>query len=70
MLPRKRSDATLVPRAIGFLSTCRYPLAVTEYQDSEKCSSSIYSQNNPWDPPVVFEDFIQNNTNIEDKVMS
>ncbi|XP_021021191.1 amiloride-sensitive amine oxidase [copper-containing]-like [Mus caroli] len=49
------------------VSWTRYPLAVTEYQDSEKCSSSIYSQNNPWDPPVVFEDFIQNNTNIEDK---
>ncbi|XP_034375403.1 diamine oxidase [copper-containing]-like [Arvicanthis niloticus] len=49
------------------VSWTKYPLAVTEYQDSEKCSSSIYSQNNPWNPPMVFEDFIQNDTNIEDK---
>ncbi|XP_032762447.1 amiloride-sensitive amine oxidase [copper-containing]-like [Rattus rattus] len=49
------------------VSWTRYPLAVTEYQDDEKCSSSIYTQNNPWNPPVVFEDFIQNDTNIEDK---
>lgn len=69
MLPGKSSDATPVPTAIGFFSTCRYPLAVTEYQDDEKCSSSIYTQNNPWNPPVVFEDFIQNDTNIEDKVI-
>ncbi|XP_021497432.1 amiloride-sensitive amine oxidase [copper-containing]-like [Meriones unguiculatus] len=49
------------------VSWTRYPLAVTKYQDSERCSSSIYSQNNPWDPPVVFEDFIRNNVNIENK---
>ncbi|OBS77534.1 hypothetical protein A6R68_20077, partial [Neotoma lepida] len=44
-----------------------YPLAVTKYRDSERCSSSIYNQNNPWNPPIVFEDFIQNSTNIDDK---
>ncbi|CAH7158687.1 amiloride-sensitive amine oxidase [copper-containing] [Phodopus roborovskii] len=49
------------------LSWARYPLAVTKYRDSERCSSSIYSQNNPWNPPIVFKSFIQNNTNIEDK---
>ncbi|XP_052576990.1 amiloride-sensitive amine oxidase [copper-containing]-like [Peromyscus californicus insignis] len=49
------------------VSWARYPLAVTKYRDSERCSSSIYNQNNPWNPPVVFEDFIQNSTNIEDK---
>ncbi|XP_052028480.1 amiloride-sensitive amine oxidase [copper-containing]-like [Apodemus sylvaticus] len=49
------------------ISWARYPLAVTEYQDSEKCSSSIYRQNNLRNPPVVFKDFIQNDANIEDK---
>ncbi|XP_036103369.1 amiloride-sensitive amine oxidase [copper-containing] [Molossus molossus] len=45
----------------------RYPLAVTKYRESELCSSSIYNQNDPWDPPVVFEDFLRNNENIEDE---
>ncbi|XP_062049782.1 amiloride-sensitive amine oxidase [copper-containing] [Lepus europaeus] len=43
----------------------RYPLAVTKYRESEQCSSSIYNQNDPWDPPVVFEEFLRNNENIE-----
>lgn len=46
----------------------RYPLAVTKYRESELCSSSIYNQNDPWDPPVVFEEFLQNNENIEEEV--
>lgn len=46
----------------------RYPLAVTRYRESELCSSSIYNQNDPWDPPVVFEEFLRNNENIEDEV--
>ncbi|XP_057588058.1 amiloride-sensitive amine oxidase [copper-containing] [Hippopotamus amphibius kiboko] len=45
----------------------RYPLAVTRYRESELCSSSIYNQNDPWDPPVVFEEFLGNNENIEDE---
>ncbi|XP_037371106.1 amiloride-sensitive amine oxidase [copper-containing]-like [Talpa occidentalis] len=45
----------------------RYPLAVTKYRESELSSSSIYNQNDPWDPPVVFEEFLQNNENIEDE---
>ncbi|XP_045877157.1 amiloride-sensitive amine oxidase [copper-containing] isoform X2 [Meles meles] len=45
----------------------RYPLAVTKYRESELCSSSIYNQNDPWDPPVVFEEFLRNNENIEDE---
>uniref|UniRef100_G1Q6A9 Amine oxidase n=2 Tax=Myotis lucifugus TaxID=59463 RepID=G1Q6A9_MYOLU len=45
----------------------RYPLAVTKYRESERCSSSIYNQNDPWDPPVVFEEFLQNNENIEEE---
>uniref|UniRef100_G1QUW2 Amine oxidase n=1 Tax=Nomascus leucogenys TaxID=61853 RepID=G1QUW2_NOMLE len=45
----------------------RYPLAVTKYRESELCSSSIYHQNDPWDPPVVFEKFLHNNENIENE---
>ncbi|XP_036885429.1 amiloride-sensitive amine oxidase [copper-containing] [Sturnira hondurensis] len=45
----------------------RYPLAVTKYQESELYSSSIYNQNDPWDPPVVFEEFLRNNENIEEE---
>ncbi|KAK2502872.1 hypothetical protein MC885_020121 [Smutsia gigantea] len=46
----------------------RYPLAVTKYRESELFSSSIYNQNSPWDPPVVFEEFLRNNENIENEV--
>ncbi|XP_037691759.1 amiloride-sensitive amine oxidase [copper-containing] [Choloepus didactylus] len=45
----------------------RYPLAVTKYQESELFSSSIYNQNDPWDPPVVFEEFLHNNEKIENE---
>ncbi|GAB1290799.1 Amine oxidase [Apodemus speciosus] len=45
----------------------RYPLAVTKYRESERYSSSLYNQNDPWDPPVVFEEFLRNNENIENE---
>ncbi|XP_045900615.1 amiloride-sensitive amine oxidase [copper-containing]-like [Micropterus dolomieu] len=46
------------------ISWSRYPLAVTRHKDSEATSSSIYAQNNPWEPVVSFEDYISNNENI------
>ncbi|GAB5568927.1 amiloride-sensitive amine oxidase [copper-containing] [Prionailurus iriomotensis] len=49
------------------ITWARYPLAVTKYRESEVCSSSIYNQNDPWDPPVVFEEFLKNNENIENE---
>nr|BAG59239.1 unnamed protein product [Homo sapiens] len=49
------------------ITWARYPLAVTKYRESELCSSSIYHQNDPWDPPVVFEQFLHNNENIENE---
>ncbi|XP_046285874.1 amiloride-sensitive amine oxidase [copper-containing] isoform X1 [Marmota monax] len=49
------------------ITWARYSLAVTKYRESEKCSSSIYHQNDPWNPPVVFEEFLHNNENIEDE---
>ncbi|XP_045693748.1 amiloride-sensitive amine oxidase [copper-containing] [Phyllostomus hastatus] len=45
----------------------RYPLAVTKYRESELYSSSIFNQNDPWDPPVVFEEFLHNNENIKEE---
>ncbi|NWY67851.1 AOC1 oxidase, partial [Erithacus rubecula] len=48
--------------------TCRrYHLAVTRRHENEPSSSSIYSQNDPWDPPVTFESFIRDNETIEDQ---
>lgn len=49
--------------------TCpRYHLAVTRRHENEPSSSSIYTQNDPWDPPVTFESFIHDNETIEDQV--
>ncbi|KAL1768241.1 amiloride-sensitive amine oxidase [copper-containing] [Sigmodon hispidus] len=45
----------------------RYQLAVTKYQESERFHSSLYNQNHHWAYPMVFEDFIHNNENIEDE---
>uniref|UniRef100_A0A8C6T0L2 Amine oxidase n=1 Tax=Neogobius melanostomus TaxID=47308 RepID=A0A8C6T0L2_9GOBI len=46
------------------ISWARYPLAVTRHRDSESSSSSIYTQNDPWEPAVSFEDYIRNNEDI------
>lgn len=43
---------------------------MTKYRESELCSSSIYNQNDPWDPPVVFEEFLRNNESIEEEVLA
>ncbi|XP_053715552.1 amiloride-sensitive amine oxidase [copper-containing] [Synchiropus splendidus] len=45
----------------------RYRLAVTRHKDSEGSSSSIYTQNDPWEPVVSFEDYIRNNEDIVNK---
>ncbi|NXN26052.1 AOC1 oxidase, partial [Nycticryphes semicollaris] len=45
----------------------RYPLAVTRRHEEEATSSSIYAQNNPWDPLVDFEGFLRDNETLEDQ---
>ncbi|NWT95487.1 AOC1 oxidase, partial [Urocynchramus pylzowi] len=55
------------PRLTPALTCRRYHLAVTRRHENEPSSSSIYSQNNPWDPPVTFESFIRDNETIEDQ---
>lgn len=42
---------------------------MTRHRESEASSSSLYNQNNPWEPAVNFESFIRNDENIEDQVM-
>lgn len=46
----------------------RYPLAVTRHRESEATSSSIYTQNDPWEPVVSFESYIRNNEDIVNQV--
>lgn len=42
---------------------------MTKYQESERFHSALYNQNHHWAYPMVFENFIHNNENIEDEVL-
>ncbi|KAM6134354.1 diamine oxidase [copper-containing]-like, partial [Pterocles gutturalis] len=44
-----------------------YQLAVTRRHEDEATSSSIYAQNNPWEPQVSFERFLQDNETLEEQ---
>ncbi|NXL68897.1 AOC1 oxidase, partial [Chordeiles acutipennis] len=44
-----------------------YHLAVTRHHENEPTSSSIYAQNEPWQPLVSFEGFLRDNESIEDQ---
>ncbi|NXT34840.1 AOC1 oxidase, partial [Pelecanoides urinatrix] len=57
--PGDGPDPAPVPR--------RYHLAVTRHHENEPTSSSIYGQNDPWEPLVSFEGFLRNNETIEDQ---
>lgn len=52
-------EASTMERAVSW---GRYKLAVTKWKEEEPTSTSIYNQNDPWDPLVVFADFINNET--------
>ncbi|XP_067391791.1 diamine oxidase [copper-containing] [Emydura macquarii macquarii] len=45
----------------------RYHLAVTRRHEREATSSSLYAQNEPWQPTVDFEGFIRDDENIENQ---
>lgn len=45
----------------------KYPLAVTQFKDTEEMSTSIYAQNDPWKPVVDFDRFLFNNESIVDE---
>ncbi|KAI4556422.1 hypothetical protein MJT46_015045 [Ovis ammon polii x Ovis aries] len=49
-------------RRYGYQSISRYQLAVTQRKETEPRSSSIFNQNDPWTPMVVFADFVNNET--------
>ncbi|KAA8578627.1 primary amine oxidase, liver isozyme [Etheostoma spectabile] len=49
------------------MSWARYKVAITKHKDSEQFSSSLYNQNNIWNPAVDFSKYIEDNENIEDK---
>lgn len=60
-----QNDRQMFP---GEMFPPRYPLAVTRHKDSEATSSSIYTQNDPWEPAVSFENYIRNNEDIVNQV--
>ncbi|XP_054847619.1 amiloride-sensitive amine oxidase [copper-containing] [Eublepharis macularius] len=47
------------------VSWTRYHLAVTRHHEKEDTSSSIYIQNNPWQPTVAFENFLQDDESLD-----
>ncbi|XP_070610231.1 amine oxidase [copper-containing] 3-like [Erythrolamprus reginae] len=57
------------PLEPGF-SWGRYKLAVTKRKEKEETSNSIYSQMDPWDPPVDFSDFINNETIVNEDLVA
>ncbi|KAM7386186.1 hypothetical protein PAMA_009024 [Pampus argenteus] len=50
------------------MSWARYKVAITKHKDLEQTSSSLYSQNNIWNPAVDFSKYIEDNESIEDEV--
>ncbi|ETE57343.1 Membrane primary amine oxidase, partial [Ophiophagus hannah] len=57
------------PVEAGF-SWGRYKLAVTKRKEKEPASNSIYSQIDPWDPPVDFSEFINNETIVNEDLVA
>ncbi|XP_063434570.1 amiloride-sensitive amine oxidase [copper-containing]-like [Mytilus trossulus] len=48
-------------------SWAKFPLAISQFQETEVMSTSIYNGNGPWYPVVDFERFLQNNDTIRDR---
>ncbi|XP_049600293.1 retina-specific copper amine oxidase [Syngnathus scovelli] len=57
-------ESETVERAISW---ARYKVAITKHKDSEQTSSSLYNQNNMWNPAVDFSKYIEDNENIENE---
>ncbi|XP_041634034.1 primary amine oxidase, liver isozyme-like [Cheilinus undulatus] len=49
------------------MSWARYKVAITKHKDLEQTSSSLYSQNNMWNPAVDFSKYIEDNESIENE---
>lgn len=52
----------------SYFYSLRYKVAITKHKDFEQTCSSLYSQNNMWDPVVDFSNYIQDNENIVNEV--
>ncbi|XP_025033089.1 membrane primary amine oxidase-like, partial [Python bivittatus] len=52
------------------LSWGRYKLAVTKRKENEPVSTTAYNQVDPWKPPVVFADFINNETIVNEDLVA
>uniref|UniRef100_A0A670YE18 Amine oxidase n=1 Tax=Pseudonaja textilis TaxID=8673 RepID=A0A670YE18_PSETE len=48
------------------LSWGRYKLVVTKRKENEPFSTTIYNQVDPWNPPVAFADFINNESIVNE----
>ncbi|XP_033025926.1 membrane primary amine oxidase-like [Lacerta agilis] len=60
-------EASTMERSISW---GRYKLAVTKRKEEELISTCIYNQNDPWDPLVVFADFIDNETIVNEDLVA
>lgn len=56
------------PLSMSLLSVSRYKVAITKHKDLEQTSSSLYSQNNIWNPAVDFSKYIEDNESIDNEV--
>uniref|UniRef100_A0A8C6VMK8 Amine oxidase n=1 Tax=Naja naja TaxID=35670 RepID=A0A8C6VMK8_NAJNA len=52
------------------LSWGRYKLAVTKRKENEPFSTTIYNQVDPWNPPVAFADFINNESIVNEDLVA
>ncbi|XP_058045123.1 primary amine oxidase, lung isozyme-like [Ahaetulla prasina] len=52
------------------LSWGRYKLAVTKRKENEPFSTTPYNQVDPWKPPVVFADFINNESIVNEDLVA
>lgn len=48
----------------------KYPVAVTKRKDSERSSTSLYAQHDPWDPIVDFEDFVDGESIVDEDLVA
>ncbi|XP_032081774.1 membrane primary amine oxidase-like [Thamnophis elegans] len=52
------------------LSWGRYKLAVTKRKENEPFSTTVYNQVDPWNPPVAFADFINNEDIVNEDLVA
>ena len=48
----------------------KYPIIVTKRNDTERQSSSLYAQNDPWNPVLDFEDYINGDSLVDEDLVA